>query len=76
VEFPNVIEQDILLELHHQDFEVAEVMKSAPSVQSPVTLTPDLNRVQLGFRLNLDVPRFSMPNMVINLNSLQKDLNL
>ena len=76
VEFPNVIEQDILLALHHQDFEVADVMKSAPSVQSPVTLTPDLNRLQLGFRLNLDAPCFSMPTMVINLNSLQKDLSL
>ncbi|MBM3455658.1 MAG: hypothetical protein FJX80_10985 [Bacteroidetes bacterium] len=75
VEFPNVIEQDLLLELHHQDFEVAEVMKSAPSVQPPVTLTPDLDRLKLGFRLNLDAPRFSMPTMIINPNSLQKDLN-
>ena len=76
VEFPNVIEQDILLALHHQDFEVAEVMKSAPSVHSPVTLTPDLNRLQLGFKLHQDAPRFNMPTMVINPNSLQKDLNL
>ncbi len=76
VEFPNVIEQDILLALHHQDFEVAAVMKSAPSVHSPVTLTPDLNRLQLGFKLHQDAPRFSMPSMVINPNSLQKDLNI
>jgi len=62
--------------LRYDDDQVAAVMKSAPSVQSPVTLTPDLGLLQLGFRLNFDAPRFSMPTMVINLNCLQKDLNL
>jgi hypothetical protein len=76
VEFPNVIEQDILLALHHQDFEVNAVMNSATSVESPVMLTPDLNRLKLGIRINLESPRFSMPTMSINPNSLQKDLSL
>jgi hypothetical protein len=76
VEFPNVIEQDILLAIHHHDLEVAAVMNSAPSVESPIPLTPDINRLKFGFRLNLEPPHFSMPTMSINPNSLQEDLNL
>lgn len=75
VEFPNVIEQDILLAIHHRDLKVAEVMDHAPSVSPPITRIPVLSRLNFGLRLAPQTPVFSMPRMNVNHRAIQKDLN-